>query len=139
MWATQSERPIRVRGSQQQVATPGTRAGEEEAPAERRCADARAPLRREEAGEQSSVRGTTPSGPGAPLCFLLLLPVALLGLVVFHRHLQEALSGGDVSSMQRSVVVVLPHPVELMLRFLPPGFSLLKRPRACSRCGSSGS
>jgi hypothetical protein len=124
MWATH-----RVRGSQQVDVTPGTRAGEEEAPAVRRCADARAPLRTEEAGEQGSVHGTTPFCPGAPLCFLLHLSVALLGLVGFLRHLQEALRGGDVSSVQRSVVVVLPHLVELVLRFLPLGFSLLKRPQ----------
>ena len=85
--------------------------------------------------------GTDLTFGGTPLSVLLQLLVALLGpivellglFVVLFRLIvalpclvQEALSRGDIATLQGSVVVVLPHPVELLLRFVPLGFALLE-------------
>ena len=85
--------------------------------------------------------GTDLTGGGAPLGFLLQLLVALLGpivellglLVALFRLIvalpclvQEALSGGDIPTLQGSVVVVPPHLVELLLGSVPLGFALLE-------------
>ena len=74
---------------------------------------------------------------GAPLGFLLQLQVALLGPIVALLRLivappclvQEALSGGDIATLHGSVVELLLHPVELLLRFLQLGFALLEDTR----------
>ena len=73
------------------------------------------------------------TGGGAPLGVLLKVMVAHLGpfvlflslSVIVLCRLQEALSRGDIATLQESVVEMLPHPVELLLRFVPLGFALL--------------